>query len=120
MVARDADVVATAAVRAVPAAVAVAAGPVPVAVAVAVALVVAVAAIVEGRADALPQARQAPQAAPRPQGRGLARTGEGPVWRVRPEVDRVRLAHQPPDRGCSYRDDAQDQAWRQGVDQRLS
>ena len=26
---------------------------------------------------------------------------------------------EPPDRGCTYRDDAQDQAWRQGLDQRL-
>ncbi len=30
-----------------------------------------------------------------------------------------RLAHQPPDRGRPYRDDPQDQAWRQGLDQRL-
>ena len=39
--------------------------------------------------------------------------------RVRPEVAGGRLAHQPPDRGRPYRDDAQDQAWRQGLDQRL-
>ena len=44
----------------------------------------------------------------------------GRVRRVRPQGARDRLAHQPPDRGRSYRDDAQDQAWRQGLDQRLS
>ena len=31
----------------------------------------------------------------------------------------ARLDHEPPDRGGSYRDDAQDQARRQGLDQRL-
>ena len=48
---------------------------------------------------------------------------EGPVdravRRLRPEGDRPRLDHEPPDRGRSYRDDAQDQARRQGLDQRL-
>ncbi len=39
--------------------------------------------------------------------------------RVRAEVARARLDHQPPDRGRPYRDDPQDQAWRQGLDQRL-
>ena len=44
----------------------------------------------------------------------------GRVRRVRAQGARDRLAHQPPDRGRSYRHDAQDQAWRQGLDQRLS
>ena len=70
-------------------------------------------------ADALSQARQAPQAAPRTPCRQLARSGQGPVRRVWPEGARGRLADQPPDRGRTYRDDAQDQAWRQGVDQRV-
>ncbi len=41
-------------------------------------------------ADALSQACQAPQAAPRPTGRALARAGQGAVRRVRPEVDGCR------------------------------
>ncbi len=49
----------------------------------------------------------------------LARPGPGAVRRVRPEGARGRLADQPPDRGRACRDDAQDQAWRQGVDQRV-
>src|SRR6266704_3542176 len=61
------------------------------------------------RADALAQARQAPQAAPRPARRRLARTGEGPVRRVRTQGARGRLAQQPADRGRAYRDDTQDQ-----------
>ena len=44
----------------------------------------------------------------------------GRVRRVRAQGARDRLAHQPPDRGRSYRHDAQDQAWRQGLDQRVS
>ena len=53
--------------------------------------------------------------------RGLSRgQAKRPVRRVRPQGDRRGLAHQPSDRGRSYRDDAQDQAWRQGLDQRLS
>ena len=39
--------------------------------------------------------------------------------RVRPQGDRARLGHQPPDRGRPCRDDPQDQARRQGLDQRL-
>ena len=39
--------------------------------------------------------------------------------RVRAEVARPRLDHQPPDRGRPRRDDPQDQTWRQGLDQRL-
>ena len=70
-------------------------------------------------ADALPQACQVPQGASRPACRPLARSADRRVRRVRPEVARGRVAHQPPDRGRSYRDDPQDQAWRQGVDQRL-
>ena len=52
--------------------------------------------------------------------RALARPDQGAVRRVRPQGARGRLAHQPPDRGRPYRDDPQDQAWRQGLDQRLS
>src|SRR5436305_5787734 len=37
-------------------------------------------------ADALPQARQTPQASPWPAGRTLPRPGEGPVRGVRPQV----------------------------------
>ena len=70
-------------------------------------------------ADALPQARQASQAAPRSPSWLLARAAARPVRRVRPEVPRAGLADQPPDRGCPYRDDPQDQAWREGLDQRL-
>src|SRR5271156_5138142 len=74
----------------------------------------------EAVADALPQACQAPQAAPRTSARHLAWPGEGPVRRVRPQGARGRLAHQSPDRGRASRDDPQDQAWRQGLDQRVS
>ena len=35
------------------------------------------------------------------------------------KATRARLGHQPPDRGRPCRDDAQDQAWREGVDQHL-
>ena len=52
--------------------------------------------------------------------RALARPDDGPVRRVRPQGPRGRLDHQPADRGRPYRDDPQDQAWRQGLDQRLS
>ena len=55
----------------------------------------------------------------RGRGRAVAAGRPRPVRRVRPEVARGRLDHQPPDRGRPYRDDPQDQAWRQGLDQRL-
>src|SRR5947207_9554522 len=70
-------------------------------------------------ADALAQARQTPRAASRAPAWGLTRPGQGAVRRVRPEGTRGRMAHQPPDRGGEDRDDAQDQARRQGLDQRL-
>src|SRR5947209_19796888 len=101
-------------------AVAVAVPAVAVAVRAVAAEVPAVAAGAEVRADALAQARQAPQAAPWPPRRRLARPGQGPVRRIRTEVARGRLADQPPDRGGPNRDDPQDQARRQGLDQRLS
>ena len=44
----------------------------------------------------------------------------GGLRRVRAEGDGARLDHQPPDRGRPRRDDAQDQARRQGLDQHLS
>src|SRR3954449_5398567 len=74
----------------------------------------------EVAADAVAQARQAPQAAPRAAGRALARPDDGAVRRVRHQDARGRLADEPPDRGRAYRDDPQDQARRQGLDQRLS
>jgi len=74
----------------------------------------------EGLADAVSKACQAPQAAPRPSSWDVPRPGEGPVRRVRAEVARAGLAHQPPDRGGQNRDERQDQAWRQGMDQRVS
>ena len=70
-------------------------------------------------ADAVPQAREAPQAAPRASRRALARSDDRAVRRVRHQVARRRLADEPPDRGGPHRDDPQDQARRQGVDQRL-
>ena len=74
----------------------------------------------EASADARAQARQVPKAASRSPRRPVARAGQGPVRRVRAEVARGRLAHQPADRGRPNRDDSQDQARRQGLDQRLS
>src|SRR5436305_8137460 len=70
----------------------------------------AVAGAGEVRADALAQACQAPQAAPWPPRRRLARPGQGPVRRIRTEVARGQLADQPPDRGRPNRDDPQDQS----------
>ena len=70
-------------------------------------------------ADADAEARQAPQAAPRPAGGDVARRHDRAVRRVRAEDARARLGHQPPDRGRPNRDDAQDQARRQGLDQHL-
>ena len=101
-----------------------AAAAVAVAAAAVATAAVAVAAIgptsAEGsRGNAVSQARQAPQAAPRSHPRAHPRPADGPVRRVRPEDPRRGLADQPPDRGRPYRDDPQDQAWRQGVDQRL-
>src|ERR1019366_7667596 len=75
--------------------------------------------LAEVGADALAQARKAPQAAPWAPARHLARTAARPVRRVRPEGARGRLADQSPDRGRPCCDDAQDQAWRQGLDKRL-
>ena len=69
--------------------------------------------------NARSQARQAPQGPSRAPGRALARPDQRAVRRVRAEGARGRLADQPPDRGRPYRDDPQDQAWREGVDQRL-
>ena len=70
-------------------------------------------------ADAPAQAREAPQAASRPQGRLRQGRDHRRLRRVRPEGGRSRLGHQPPDRGRPNRDDPQDQARRQGLDQRL-
>src|SRR6202023_998426 len=90
---------------------AVVAGPVAVADAGAVAAAVPEAAVAApapaaagAHADAVSQACEAPQAAPRTPGRGLAWAGKGPVRRVRSEGARGGLAHQPPDRGGARRD----------------
>ncbi len=72
------------------------------------------------QADAVTQARQAPQATPWPQGRLRQGRHHRRVRRVRAEGARSRLGHQPPDRGRPNRHDAQDQARRQGMDQHLS
>ena len=50
---------------------------------------------------------------------GVSRADRGAVRRLRDQGARGRLGHQPADRGRPYRDDAQDQARRQGLDQRL-
>src|SRR5207237_414113 len=70
-------------------------------------------------ADAAPQEDQVPQAPPGPPARPDQGRGDRALRRLRHQVARGRLGHQPPDRGCSYRDDAQDQARRQGLDQHL-
>src|SRR5271166_3981685 len=62
----------------------------------------------EVRADALAQACQAPQAAPRPPARHLARPGARAVRRVRPQGAGGRVADKSPDRGRTNRNDAQD------------
>ena len=70
-------------------------------------------------ADAAAEAGQVPQAAPRPQARLRQGRHARRVRRVRAQGARPRLGHQPPDRGRPNRDDAQDQARRQGLDQHL-
>src|SRR5271167_4674921 len=80
---------------------------------------VPVRAATEVHADALSQACEASQAAPWTPRRHLAWPGEGAVRRVWAQGARGWLAHQPSDRGRASCDDAQDQAWRQGVDQRV-
>ena len=70
-------------------------------------------------ADADAEAGQAPQTDARPDARQHQGRQHGRLRRVRAEVARSRLDHQPPDRGRPCRDDPQDQTWRQGLDQRL-
>src|SRR5439155_4179026 len=70
-------------------------------------------------ADAPPKEDQVPQAPPWAPRRRVEGTDLGAVRRLRPEVARGRLADEPSDRGRPNRDDAQDQARRQGLDQRL-
>ena len=74
---------------------------------------------VEVVADADAEARQVPQAAARPHAGQLEGRHQGLLRRVRPQGARARLDHQPPDRGRPSRDDPQDQARREGLDQRL-
>ncbi len=74
------------------------------------------------RGDALmlmPEAGQVPQADARQAPRQREGRQPGRLRRVRAEGARARLDHQPPDRGRPSRDDPQDQARRQGLDQRL-
>ena len=73
----------------------------------------------EVAADADAEAGQAPQADARPDARLRQGRHHGRLRRVRAEGARPRLDHQPPDRGRPCRDDPQDQARRQGLDQRL-
>ena len=68
-------------------------------------------------ADVAPEEDQVPQDAPRPPPGHLDRPDRGPLRRLRDQGARGRLDHQPPDRGRPDRDDAQDQARRQGLDQ---
>ena len=74
----------------------------------------------EAVADADAEAGQAPQTDARPDARQHQGRQHGRLRRVRAEVARPRLDHQPPDRGRPRRDDPQDQTWREGLDQRLS
>ena len=69
--------------------------------------------------DASAQASQVAQGAPRANARQRQGRHARGVRRVRAQGDRARLGDQPPDRGRSYRHDAQDQARRQGLDQHL-
>ena len=70
-------------------------------------------------ADADAEAGQAPQTDARPDARQHQGRQQRRLRRVRPQVARPRLDHQPPDRGRPRRDDPQDQTWRQGLDQHL-
>ena len=70
-------------------------------------------------ADVAPQEDQVPQDAPRPPPGNLDGPDHGALRRLRDQGTRSGLDHQPADRGCPHRDDAQDQARRQGLDQPL-
>ena len=74
----------------------------------------------DDRANAAPEEDQVPQVPARPPARHRRR-GRPTVAgrRLRPEGARGRLDDEPPDRGRPDRDDAQDQARRQGLDQHL-
>ena len=69
--------------------------------------------------DAAPQEDQVPQASPWPQARRHQGSVDRALRRLRDQGARGRLGDQPPDRGRPDRDDAQDQARRQGLDQHL-
>src|SRR5215208_6600665 len=71
------------------------------------------------RASAGTQEAQVPQAPPGPDARPGQGRHRGAVRRVRAAGSRAGLDHEPSDRGGSYRDDAQDQARREGLDQHL-
>ena len=102
-------IAAVAAATAAVAAAAVAAAPVA----------VAAASAAEEVADADAEAGQAPQTDARSDARQHQGRQHRRLRRVRAEVARPRLDHQPPDRGRPRGDDPQDQTWRQGLDQRL-
>src|SRR5919204_6924859 len=70
-------------------------------------------------ADAPAEEDEVPQGPARPPARLLQGADRCAVRRLRAQVARERLDHEPADRGRPYRDDAQDQARRQGLDQRL-
>ena len=70
-------------------------------------------------ADVAPEENEVPQAPARPPSRVREGSDDRAVRRLRPEGARDGLGHQPPDRGRPHRDDAQDQARREGLDQRL-
>ena len=91
----------------------------PAAVADAALVAIAVASAAEAVADAEPETCQAPQTDARPDARQHQGRQHRRLRRVRAEVARPWLGHQPPDRGCPRRDDPQDQTWRQGLDQHL-
>src|SRR5712691_12339817 len=73
----------------------------------------------EVTADVDAEEIQVPQGPSRPAARRVEGPDDRAVRRLRPEGDRPRLDHEPPDRGGPDRDDAQEQARRQGLDQRL-
>jgi len=74
---------------------------------------------VEVVADADAETGQAPQTDAGPDARLHQGRQLGRLRRVRPQGARARLDHEPPDRGRPRRDDSQDQARREGLDQRL-
>src|SRR5437773_673772 len=69
--------------------------------------------------DAAAEEDEVPQGPARPPSRQRQGSDHRAVRRLRAQGARGRLGHQPSDRGRPGRDDAQDQARREGLDQRL-